>query len=125
MNFFDSSGLAVVYSEDYVHLFLYSGEPVAYFEGDNVYSFFGRHLGWRQEGWIIDHDGDYYLFSENATGGIMKPVTQKPPTKGPQERLPEKQIRQFEPLRPPTSSKWSRHSAQEFFQFDEFQIDLT
>ena len=116
MNFFDSSGLAVVYCEDHVHLYFYSGEPVAYFEGDNVYSFSGRHLGWRQEGWIIDHDGNYYLFSENAVGGIVKPVTQRTPTTGPQEPIPEKQIRQFEPLRPPTTYKWSRLSAKDFFE---------
>jgi hypothetical protein len=51
-------------------------------------------------------------------GEIVKPVTQRTPTTGPQERLPEKQIRQFEPLRPPTSSKWSKLTANEFFQLD-------
>jgi len=119
MDFFDSSGLAVSYCEDHVHIFLYRGEPVAYFEGDCVYSYSGRHLGWRHEGWIIDHDGNYYLFSEQAEGGQVKPATQRTPTKGPMERLPEKQIRQFEPMRPPTSSKWSRLSAKEFFELEE------
>ena len=119
MDFFDSSGLAVSYCEDHVHIFLYRGEPVAYFEGDCVYSYSGRHLGWRHEGWIIDHDGNYYLFSEQAVGGQVKPATQRTPTKGPMERLPEKQIRQFEPMRPPTSSKWSRLSAKEFFELEQ------
>jgi hypothetical protein len=118
MDFYDSSGLAVAYCEDYAHLLLYSGEPVAYFEGDCVYSFSGRHLGWRHEGWIIDHNGDPFLFSEQAVGDLIKPTTQKPPTRGPRERLPEKQIRQFEPLRPPTSSKWSKLSPKEFFELN-------
>jgi hypothetical protein len=95
MDFFESSGLAVAYCEDHVHIFLYRGEPAAYFEGDCVYSYSGRHLGWRHDGWIIDHDGNYYLFSEQA------------------------QIRQFEPLRPPTSSNWSKLSAKEFFQLEQ------
>ncbi len=44
--FYDESGSAVAYSDDGTHIYLFSGQPVAYFQRDSVYSFGGRHLGW-------------------------------------------------------------------------------
>lgn len=116
MNLYELSGLPVAYCDDGVHIFLYSGQAVAYFAGECVYSFSGRHLGWRQRGWIIDHDGNCVLFSEQAEQGPEKFMTQDYRKKAPAGQIPEKEVRQFEPLRPPTSSKWSRTPVEKFFQ---------
>ncbi len=118
MNLYELSGLPVAYSDDGVHIFLYSGQAVAYFVGDSVYAFSGRHLGWRHSGWIIDHDGNSVLFSEQAEQGPEKFMVQEYRKKEQAGPLPEKDLRQFEPLRPPISSKWSRVSSKKFFQSD-------
>jgi hypothetical protein len=116
MNLYELSGFPVAYSDDGVHIFLYSGQPVAYFEGDSVYAFSGQHLGWRHRGWIIDHDGNCVLFSEQAERGPEKFLAQDYQKKGRTTPLPQKELRNFEPLRPHPSSKWSRLSGQKFFQ---------
>lgn len=115
MNLYELSGLPVAYSDDGIHIFLYSGQAVAYFVGDSVYAFSGRHLGWRHKGWIIDHDGNCVFFSEQAEQGPQKFMVQEYQKKAPPDSIPEKALRQFEPLRPPMSSKWSRLSVQKFF----------
>ena len=114
MNLYELSGFPVAYSDDGIHIILYSGEAVAYFVEDSVYSFSGRHLGWRQRGWIIDHDGNCVLFSEQAEQGPPKFMIQEHQKKAPPGQIPEKTLRQFEPLRPPMSSNWSKLSAQKF-----------
>ena len=115
MNLYELSGLPVAYSDDGVHIFLYSGQAVAYFVGDSLFSFSGQHLGWLYRGWIIDHDGNCVLFSEQAEQGPDKFMVQEYKKKAQAGPLPEKELRQFEPLRPPTSSKWSRLSVKKFF----------
>ena len=116
MNLYELSGLPIAYSDDGVHIFLYSGQAVAYFEGDCLYAYSGRHLGWRHRGWIIDHDGDCVLFSEQAEQGPHKFMSQEYQKKESPGPIPDKVLRQFEPLRPPMSSKWSKLTAQKFFQ---------
>ena len=116
MNLYELSGLPVAYSDDGVHIYLYSGQAVAYFVGDSVYAFSGRHLGWRQKGWIIDHEGNCVFFSEQAEQGPEKFMVQEYRKKAPARPVPEKALRQFEPLRPPLNSKWSRLSSEKFFQ---------
>jgi len=119
MNLYELSGLPIAYSDDGVHIFLYSGEAVAYFVEDSVYAFSGQHLGWRDKGWIIDHDGNCVFFSEQAELGPQKFMVQEYRRKMQAGPLPEKTLRQFEPLRPLMSSKWSRLSAEKFFQLTD------
>jgi len=115
MNLYELSGFPVAYSDDGVHLFLYSGQAIAYFVGDSLYAFSGRHLGWRHRGWIIDHDGNCVLFSEQAEQGPQKFMAQDYRKKPYARPIPEKTLRQFEPLRPKPSLKWSRRPLQKFF----------
>ena len=44
LTFYDSSGKPVAYTEDGTHIYLFSGEPVAYLDNESVYSFSGKHL---------------------------------------------------------------------------------
>jgi hypothetical protein len=115
MNLYELSGLPVAYSDDGVHIFLYSGQAVAYFEGDCLYAFSGRHLGWRHRGWIIDHDGNCVFFSEQAEQGPQRFMVQEYKRKDHPAPIPKKALRQFEPLKPQVSSKWSRLTIEEFF----------
>ena len=46
MVFYDQHGRPVAYSEDSTHIYLFTGEPVAYLDGDVVYGYNGKHYGW-------------------------------------------------------------------------------
>lgn len=46
MIFYNSNGEPIAYSEDLDTIYLFSGEPVAYFYSGAIYSFKGHHLGW-------------------------------------------------------------------------------
>ncbi|HCP31946.1 TPA: hypothetical protein DIT45_01645 [Candidatus Acetothermia bacterium] len=50
IDFYDHSGSSVAYTQDGIHIYTFSGEPVAYLDGDSVYSFSGEHLGWFEDG---------------------------------------------------------------------------
>lgn len=56
----DGSGEAVAYIavDDEMTIYLWGGKPVAYLDGEDVYGFNGKHLGWFLEGAIFDHKGD-------------------------------------------------------------------
>ncbi|MBF7022910.1 4-fold beta flower protein [Staphylococcus kloosii] len=49
MTFYDENGNAIAYTEDSVHLYLFTGKPVVYFVNKKVYGFNGAHLGWFEE----------------------------------------------------------------------------
>ena len=69
MILYDRYGKPTAFCDDDTHIFLFSGEPVAYFYGDTVYSFRGKLLGWFDSGWVRDLKG-YCVFS-----GIKRRVT--------------------------------------------------
>lgn len=72
--FYNESGVSAAYTEDGTHIYLFSGEPVAYIDGNSIFSFSGKHLGWYIQGWIRDNNGDCVFFTKEATGGPVKPV---------------------------------------------------
>jgi hypothetical protein len=115
ITFYDSEGEPVAYSDDGVHIFLFSGEPVAYLVNESVYSFSGNHLGFFSNGWIRDHDGDAVFFSENSIGGLMKPLKKLKPLKSLKELIPLKGLRELRPLKPLDSFLWSSLSVEELF----------
>ncbi len=59
VDFYDESGELIAYTEGGTYIYLFSGESVAYLDGDSVYSFSGKHLGWYIEGSIRDNNGNY------------------------------------------------------------------
>ena len=46
IDFYSKSGRAIAYTEDGEHICTFSGRPIAYLDGDVVYSFSGQHIGW-------------------------------------------------------------------------------
>ena len=75
MTFYDSYGTPVAYTEDDESIYLFKGNPVAYFYENKVYGYNGHHFGWYENGWVRDKNGRCVFFTENATGsGPIKPV---------------------------------------------------
>jgi hypothetical protein len=94
--------------DDGSDLYLFTGEPVAYFEGRSVYSFLGRHLGWYGEGWVRDHAGRCVLFTDSASvGGPPKPGRQSLPPRAPRAERPLKAKQEPTPPRPDHAPRWS------------------
>ena len=114
--FYDQAGAPVVYTEDGEHLYSFSGEPVGYYSGDSVHSFSGKHLGWCDDGWMRDHAGNAALFTEDASGGPIKPIKQIRPIKGIKQIKPIKGVREIVPIRPIKSLGWSSLSGLQFFR---------
>ena len=116
MNLYDASGQVVAYCDDGNHIFMFSGEPVAYFAGRSVYSFVGRHLGWFGGGWVRDHGGACVLFNDRASGvGPPKPDRWPVPRREPRHPLPLTGKPEPEPARPNYPPVWSDLSAAYFF----------
>ena len=116
MVFYNSYGRPTAYSEDGIHVFLFTGEPVAYFDQDAVYSFHGKQLGWFANGWIRDLRGACVFFTEKAYGsGPVKPVKHICPVKSVKHVLPVKSVREVRRVRAIDQLGWSRLSGTEFF----------
>ncbi len=68
--FSDSQGEPLFYlAEDNSSIYLIDGNPLGYIIKDTFYSYRGTHLGFFQNGWIIDKDGYYFASSSNAKSG--------------------------------------------------------
>jgi hypothetical protein len=115
LDFYDRSGTPITYTDDGVHLFTFSGQPVGYFHDDSLYSYQGQHLGRISNGLIRDNRGHVVFFSSDATGGPMRPVRRLKPLKGLKRLKPLKHLRRLAPLRPMLSNNWSQFSGQQFF----------
>ena len=101
---FDSEGQARAYidaNNKEMPIYLWSGEPVAYLKtssnnGYSVYGFNGKHLGWFEDGQIIDHDGYVCGFIK----GAINKYTAYEPFKGYKQYLPYKSYTEYEPYKP-------------------------
>ena len=95
--------------------YLFSGFPVGYFHENRLFSFSGRQLGWFENGWIRDLNGNYSFFTDASLGGPAKPPTYPLPPFPPLRPIPPKGPMQ--PLCPfaPCGVSWSRLSGEAFF----------
>lgn len=108
MVFYDNHGEPTAYTEDGVHIYLFSGEPVAYLDHDAIYGYNGRQFGWFDNGWMRDLNGDCVFFSEKATrSGPVKPV---------KHICPIKCIKEIRRVRAVNRLGWSQLSGIEFFK---------
>lgn len=110
-DFFDSKGNAVAYFDDDDTLYLWSGEPVAYMDEDSLFGFNGKHLGWRKDGAIYDHDGNVVA----AIVGRFKTPVSAAPSKAFKEFKPFKGFKEFKPFKPFFGATWSDLPARSFF----------
>lgn len=103
---YDGSGAAVAYiatSED-LTVYTWAGAPVAYLDGENLYGFNGKHLGWFENGRIYDHQGRVAGITAEAASVALKPQG----IKGFKKFKPFKAFEQFAPLQPILISSWSQ-----------------
>ena len=116
MTFYDHNGSPIAYTADGTHIYLFSGEPVAYINRESVYVYYGKHVGWFIDDWIRDHSGGCVFFTEHtARGGPSKPIKRIKPVKGVKGIKPIKGIKQIKPIKPIKSLSWSRLSGEHFF----------
>lgn len=113
LDFYDSTGAAIAYislNDDLV-IYLWSGKPSAYLDGDSVYGFNGKHLGWLKQGIVYDNEGDPVAALKDA---FREPV-KTAPVKGLKELKPLKSLKELKPLKPLFTTAWSDTPALVFF----------
>ena len=115
-DFYDKSGAPVAYCEDGEHIYMFSGQPVAFLNEDTVYSFSGKHIGWFEDGWIRDKFGHCVFFTDEATSGPVKPVKHVKPVKGVKHVKPVKGIKEVTSVKAVKSLSWSPLSGSQFFR---------
>lgn len=115
MTFYDRAGKAVAYTEDDVHLFLFSGYPVGYIVDGSVYSYSGRHLGTFRAGWLRDHAGACVFFTDEAAAGLELPEKRVKPPKLLKKPKPPKGRREPAPPWAEDGTEWSELSGETFF----------
>lgn len=107
MDFYDRHGEAVAYVEDGEHIYSWDGRPLAFISGEHVYAFSGNFIGWFNDGWIRDKNGDAMLFADNAKGGPEKPMLNLKKFKGFKQFLPFKGFKDLAPSKPFFNYEWS------------------
>lgn len=120
---YDASATAGAYIVgDTLSVHLWSGEPVAYLAQDpvgdalSVYSPFGQHLGWFDEGLLWDHQGRIVAFMEGALD--VTPRETQPRGEHPFGQLPLlKRPQENAPLRPLWRYTWSETGLARFFDW--------
>ena len=115
INFYDSSGTPIAYTVDGEHIYLFSGNPVAYLSEDSVYAYSGKHLGRVEDGWNRDNQGCCVFFTDNAVGGPMQPLKKMKPMRTMKQMKPMKGMKQMKPMRPTKKNAWSSLSGAQFF----------
>ena len=105
ISLFDNKGDAVAYisvSED-LTIYLWGGKPVAYLDGENVYGFNGKHLGWFSKGMIMDHDGNAPCVLKDVYPGY----TSYESYKSYKQYKPYKSYKQYAPYKPYSNNRLS------------------
>ena len=113
--FYNYFGTPIAYTDDEVNIFSFNGSPLGYIDGDKIYAFSGKHLGWYIDGWIRDKLGYCVFFTELATGGPLKPIKRLKPLRFAKRIVPMKRIRQIAGIRPIKRLAWSRYYDSSFF----------
>jgi hypothetical protein len=117
LTFYDVNGRPIAYSDDGRYVYAFSGLPLAYLDGDSVYSFNGQHLGWWDRGWVRDHQGAWVFFTDFARiGGQPMPRKSVLPAKGLRALPPPvPAFKQVKPVPVAGGSGWSMRSGVHFF----------
>lgn len=109
ISLFDSSGNAAAYisAPEKLTIYLWSGEPVAYLDAAStgvvhVYGFNGKHLGWFENGIVLDSSGNAACVTKDAMSG-----TNYEPYKSYKQYKPYKSYKEYAPYKPHFSQRWS------------------
>src|SRR4051812_6130072 len=80
-DFYDRAGRATHYIDDNGTFYTWSGQPIGFVQGEELYSSSGKHVGRVSGGWIRDHEGHAVAFTQGASGGPMMPLPSLPSLK--------------------------------------------
>ena len=113
---YSSKGEAVAYiDDDGQSIYLFNGQPVAWMSKDQIYTYRGRYLGWRQGGWFYDRSGHPALYTSEASGGPVKPARSARPARSVRSARPARGACEAAPARPARGTSWSTLSGVQFF----------
>jgi hypothetical protein len=115
MTFFDHSGVPVAYLHEAEYVYLLDGRPVAMLREEYLYAYSGKYLGWLHNGWVWDRAGQAVFFTENSSGGPVRPARQFRSAKDSRGAPPVLGVREVPPARPVQSLTWSPLSGPQFF----------
>ena len=117
ISLYDRKGNAVAYIavDDELTIYLWKGKPVAYLDGEDVYGFNGKHLGWFSKGLIIDHDGNIPCVIKESHPGY----TNYEGYKGYKSYKPYKSYKEYSPYKPYSSKQFSAVQCSLFLAFGE------
>ena len=118
MVFYDRIGNPCCYSDDFVHIYSYDGKALGYIQDGSVWNYYGIYLGQFRNNWVIDKEGYYLFFTENAIGGLLRPLRRLAPIKSIKEIRPLKSLRQLPPIPPLPKLNWSGLDMDSFFRGD-------
>lgn len=106
ISLYDDTGKAVAYidTDNEMNIYLWKGDPVGYLDGQSIYGFNGKHLGWFKEGIIWDHEG----YAVGFIDGAINRLTKLERLKGLQKLTPLKSLQRLEPQEPTHKSQWAR-----------------
>ena len=106
LKFFSKTGKAVFYTDNKNDIFSFNGTPIGYIQNDSIYAYFGAHLAWFIDGWILNHSGEVLFFTKNAVGGPGRPAIQSIPNKLTPQATPTRRPKAAPPSRPPKRNSW-------------------
>ncbi len=107
LTFFNKTGKAILFTNNKKDIFSFSGIPVGYIQNNSVYAYFGAHLAWFLDGWILNHGGEALFFPKNAVGDLGRPAVQSIPNRPAPQTPPNKRSRASAPSRPVKRNVWS------------------
>lgn len=113
--FFDKDGNPSWYiDKDKASVFSLEGHPIGYLYQDTLFSHKGEHIGFFKDGWIIDLEGRYLLFTEVSVNGPIKPQPRILTLRSIQSQNPIPQVRQFKRALPVLRSEWSNQNIKNY-----------
>jgi len=110
---FNSDGEAIAYidaEDEDLTIYMWNGTPVAYLVSDDdafsIYGFNGEHLGWFEDGIVLDHEGYGVGFRKGATSIYTK----YEPYKSYKQYKPYKAYMKYAPYKPYYKTQFSGES---------------
>lgn len=96
----------------------FGGKSVGFLQGDSLYNYHGKHIGWYSDGLIRDHYGQVVGFGEHVTDHMhpFLPFKQFKPFAYLPQFEPFRPFLQFEPFRPFKSYGWSNVLLEKIFE---------
>ncbi len=113
----DQTGEAIAFIDDdnTVHIYR-SGYVVAWLWGRHIFTFHGEHIGWFDDGWVRDHDGNAVAFSADASAPPKRMPMSPPELRKAKSKAPAKPSSRGElPQAPAFSGNWGLVSGNAFF----------